>query len=61
MAALLLDVLLTQPGLEFHVVGNHLFQHNIQHILRTDSDEPGIVFEQFAGVLFEPDFPPQCD
>src|SRR5438477_1674187 len=61
LAALLLDVLLTQPGLEFHVIGDHLFQHDIQHILRTDSDEPGIVFEQFAGVLFETDSPLQDD
>ena len=61
MAAPLLDVLLAQPGLEFHVIGDHLFQHDIQHILRTDSDETGIVFEQFARVLFETDFPLQDD
>src|SRR5689334_6400094 len=61
LAALLLDVLVAQPGLEFDVIDDHLFQHGIQHILRTYSDEPGIVFEEFAGALFEPDFPLQDD
>jgi hypothetical protein len=61
LAALLVTVLLTQPGLEFHVIGDHLFQHDIQYFLRTDSDEAGIVFEQFARVLFETDSPLQND
>jgi hypothetical protein len=59
LAALLLDVLLTQPGLKFHVIGDHLFQHDIQQLLRADSDEPSKVFEQLAGVLFEADIPLQ--
>ena len=59
--ALLLDSPLIQPALEFHVVRHHLSQHDIQRIFRADSDEPGIVFEQFAGVLFETDFSFQDD
>jgi hypothetical protein len=61
LGALLVTVLLTQPGLEFHVIGDHLFHHDIQYFLSTDSDEPGIVFEQFARVLFETDSSLQDD
>jgi hypothetical protein len=49
------------PALEICVVRHHFSEHDIQRILRSNSDKPGVVIQQPAGVLIEVDFPLRDD